>query len=105
MTIVPYYPLGDDVMKSIIRLQLGRIGKRLKENHRAEFVVDDGVVDAIRNRCREVESGARNVDHILTGTLLPEISREFLARMAAGQPISSVRVSVNGDGQFAYQIQ
>lgn len=56
MTIVPYYPLGDDVMKSIIRLQLGRIGKRLKENHRAEFVVDDGVVDAIRNRCREVES-------------------------------------------------
>lgn len=104
-TIVPYYPLGDDVMKSIIRLQLGRIGKRLKENHRAEFVVDDGVVDAIRNRCREVESGARNVDHILTGTLLPEISREFLARMAAGQAISRVRVSVNGDGQFAYQIQ
>lgn len=103
-TIVPYYPLGDDVMKSIIRLQLGRIGKRLKENHRAEFVVDDGVVDAIRNRCREVESGARNVDHILTGTLLPEISREFLARMAAGQAISRVRVSVNGDAQFAYEI-
>ncbi len=104
MTIVPYYPLGDDVMKSIIRLQLGRIGKRLKENHRAEFVVDDGVVDAIRNRCHEVESGARNVDHILTGTLLPEISREFLSRMAAGNAINSVRVSVNGDGQFAYEI-
>lgn len=103
-TIVPYYPLGDDVMKSIIRLQLGRIGKRLKENHRAEFVVDDGVVDAIRNRCREVESGARNVDHILTGTLLPEISREFLARMAAGQAISRVRVSVNADAQFGYEI-
>ncbi len=103
-TIVPYYPLGDDVIKSIIRLQLGRIGKRLKENHRAEFIVDDGVVDAIRNRCREVESGARNVDHILTGTLLPEISREFLARMAAGEAIASVRVSVNGDGQFAYEI-
>ena len=104
MTTVPYYPLGDDVMKSIIRLQLGRIGKRLKENHRAEFVVDDGVVDAIRNRCREVESGARNVDHILTGSLLPEISREFLSRMAAGNAISRVRVSVNGDGNFAYEI-
>ena len=103
-TIVPYYPLGDDVIKSIIRLQLGRIGKRLKENHRAEFIVDDGVVDAIRNRCREVESGARNVDHILTGTLLPEISREFLARMAAGDAITSVRVSVKDDGQFAYEI-
>lgn len=103
-TIVPYYPLGDDVIKSIIRLQLGRIGKRLKENHRAEFIVDDGVVDAIRNRCREVESGARNVDHILTGTLLPEISREFLARMAAGNAINSVRVSVKDDGQFAYEI-
>lgn len=104
MTIVPYYPLGDDVMKSIIRLQLSRIGKRLRENHRAEFVVDDGVVDAIRNRCREVESGARNVDHILTGSLLPEISREFLARMAEGQAISRVRVAVNGDGQFAYEL-
>lgn len=103
-TIVPYYPLGDDVMKSIIRLQLGRIGKRLKENHRAEFVVEDGVVDAIRNRCREVESGARNVDHILTGTLLPEISREFLARMAEGNAISRVRVSVAGEGNFAYEI-
>ena len=103
-TIVPYYPLGDDVMKSIIRLQLGRIGKRLKENHRAEFLVDDGVVDAIRNRCREVESGARNVDHILTGTLLPEISREFLSRMAAGNVINGVRVSVTAEGQFAYEI-
>ena len=105
MTIVPYYPLGDEVMKSIIRLQLDRIGKRLKENHRAEFIVDEGIVDAIRNRCREVESGARNVDHILTGTVLPEISREFLARMAEGQAISRVRISVNADGQFAYEIQ
>ncbi len=105
MTIVPYYPLGDEVMKSIIRLQLGRIGKRLKDNHRAEFIVDDGIVDAIRNRCREVESGARNVDHILTGTVLPEISREFLARMAEGQAISRVRVSLNDDGQFAYEIK
>jgi type VI secretion system protein VasG len=105
MTIVPYYPLGDEVMKSIIRLQLDRIGKRLKENHRAEFLVEDGIVDAIRSRCREVESGARNVDHILTGTVLPEISREFLARMAQGQAISRVRISVNGDGQFAYEVQ
>ena len=104
MTVVPYFPLSDDVMRSIIKLQLGRISTRLWENHRAEFQYQDEVVEAIRNRCREVESGARNVDHILTGTVLPEISREFLSRMAAGTPISKVEIQVDGEGKFLYQI-
>jgi type VI secretion system protein VasG len=61
-------------------------------------------VATIAGRCKEVESGARNVDHILTGTLLPEISREFLARMAEGQPVSKVHVGVGADGKFTYEI-
>jgi type VI secretion system protein VasG len=101
--VVPYYPLSDDVLRRIIRLQLGRIASRFRENHRAEFLYDDAVVEAIRSRCREVESGARNVDHILTGTLLPEVSRQILVRMAEGQPISRVAVSVDGSG-FRYEI-
>jgi type VI secretion system protein VasG len=104
MTVVPYYPLADDVMRQIIRLQLGRIADRLKENHRAEFQYDDALISAVAGRCKEVESGARNVDHILTRTLLPEVSREFLARMAEGQAISRVHVSVDPAGNFRYEI-
>lgn len=104
MTVVPYYPLADEVMRQIIRLQLGRIADRLRANHRAEFIYDDALVDAVASRCREVESGARNIDHILTRTLLPELSSEFLARMAGGDPIARVHVSVDGAGAFQYQI-
>ena len=71
-------------MKLIIKLQLGRIGKRLMENHGATFSYDEAVVNEIGSRCKEVESGARNVDSILTKTVLPDLSGEFLARMAEG---------------------
>jgi type VI secretion system protein VasG len=102
--VVPYYPIADDVMKRIIELQLGRIRSRLMENHRAQFTYDQALVDAVAKRCTEVESGARNVDHILTRTLLPEISKEFLARMANGDAISKVHVSVGSQGEFQYEI-
>ena len=102
--IVPYYPIADDIMKKIIELQLGRIQKRLFENHRAQFSYDPTLVDEVARRCTEVESGARNVDHILTRTLLPEISKEFLAKMASGEGISRVHVSVGSKGGFQYQI-
>jgi len=101
--VVPYYPITDDIMKKIIELQLGRIRSRLMENHRAQFTYDSVLVDEVARRCTEVESGARNVDHILTRTLLPEISREFLARMAAGEAIDKVHVTVDGGG-FKYEI-
>jgi type VI secretion system protein VasG len=104
LIVVPYYPIGDDAMRRIIELQLGRIRTRLQENNRAQFTYDDAVVTEVARRCTEVESGARNVDHILTRTLLPEISREFLARMAAGDSISRVHVSVDGSGGFQYAI-
>ena len=104
MVVVPYYPIGDKVMKEIIKLQLSRIGARLAENHGAKFSYDDAVVAEIAARCKEVESGARNVDHILTRTLLPEMSGEFLSRMATGAPVSRVHVSVGDGGAFRYDI-
>jgi type VI secretion system protein VasG len=102
--VVPYYPIADDVMRQIIQLQLSRIKNRLQENHRAKFTYDDAVVGAVASRCKEVESGARNVEHILMRTLLPEISREILSRMAAGEKIASVHVAVGEDGAFQYAI-
>lgn len=103
MVVVPYYPISDEVMREIIKLQLERIGKRLEENHGAEFSYDDKLVQEVANRCKEVESGARNVDHILTRTLLPEMSGEFLSRMASGQGVERVHVGVTDDGKFSYQ--
>jgi type VI secretion system protein VasG len=103
MNIVPYYALDDAVIRRIIGLQLMRIADRVRENHKAAFTYDDAVVDAIAARCTEVESGARNIDHILTGTLLPELSQTFLEYLAEGKPITSVRVGA-ADGKFNYKI-
>jgi type VI secretion system protein VasG len=102
VTLVPYFPLNDSVMRSIVELQLGRIRRRVQENHRAAFNYDPGLVAGIASRCTEVESGARNVDHILTRTLLPEMSAAFLARMANNEPIAAVHVSISAEGGFCY---
>lgn len=104
MVVVPYFPLTDEVIRRIIYLQLKRIGDRVREHHRASFTYDDTLVNTVAGRCKEVESGARNVDHILTGTLLPEMSSEFLTRMAEGKTIEKVNVTVDGSGKFVYQI-
>jgi len=103
--VVPYYPIRDEVMRSIIRMQLSRIRDRLKENHRAALTYDDALVDAIASRCTEVQTGARNVDHILTRTVLPELSRELLARMASGQKVGAVHIRVGNQGNFEYGIE
>lgn len=104
VTIVPYFPLSDDVMRKIIELQLGRIRKRIHENYRATFEWTPQVVEHIGERCREVQTGARNVDHILTRGLLPELSAEFLARMADGGVIKAVKVGINDSAGFSYEI-
>jgi type VI secretion system protein VasG len=105
MAVVPYYPISDEVMRRIIGLQLERVGQRLAENHGATFSYDEAVVTEIARRCEEVESGARNIDHILTRTLLPEMSNEFLACMASEKSVSRVHVGVNRDGQFSYVLR
>jgi type VI secretion system protein VasG len=104
LSIVPYYPLTDDVMKRIIRLKLGKVVRRVWDHYRAKLRFTDELVDTICSRCTEVDTGARNVDHILTRTLLPEMSSEFLSRMASGGSISAVEISVADDGSFAYTI-
>ena len=105
MAVVPYYPISDEVMRRIIRLQLERVGRRLAENHGATFSYDEAVVNEIASRCEEVESGARNIDHILTRTLLPEMSNEFLACMASEKSVSRVHVGTGADGQFSYVLR
>ena len=102
--VVPYYPIAPEIMRRIIELQLGRIRNRIRENHRAALSYDEALIDTIAKRCTEVDSGARNVDHILTRTLLPEMSKEFLSRMATGQPVSKVHISVTPQGSFAYDV-
>jgi type VI secretion system protein VasG len=102
MVIIPYYPVRDEVLKQIIRLKLGKIKRRLQENHRIDLMHDESLIAEVANRCTEVESGARNVDNILTNTLLPDISRRILAGMAEGQRLSSIQVSIGENGQFVY---
>jgi type VI secretion system protein VasG len=104
LSVVPYYPLGDQVIRRIIKLQLDRVAKRVRENHKALFVYEDALVEQIANRCRESESGARNVDAIITRNLLPEISQEVLGRMARAEAITKVHVGVDDKGGFKYEI-
>jgi type VI secretion system protein VasG len=103
LTILPYFPLSDAVMKDIIKLKLGKIRRRIAENYRADFHWTDALVAAVAARCTEVESGARNVDHILTRTLLPELAAEFLARMAEGKIVRAVKADAKPEGGFAYE--
>lgn len=98
---IPYYPLSDDMVANICRLQLGRIEKRIAINHKLPFLYDEDVVRLIVNRCTELESGGRMIDAILTNTLLPSISREMLTRLMAGSKVSQVRVTVD-NGEFGY---
>jgi type VI secretion system protein VasG len=102
LVIVPYLPIRDEAMRTIISLKLGKIKRRLEETHRIQLINDDALIEEVARRCTEVESGARNVDNILTNTLLPEISARILSRIAEGQKLESVRVGVGVDGAFVY---
>ena len=102
LVVIPYYPLGDAMLANIVRLQLGRIARRVTEHHKIPFQYGDEAVQLIVSRCTEVESGGRMIDAILTNTVLPSISREFLTRTLAGQPLNGVRLEVAG-GDFAYR--
>jgi type VI secretion system protein VasG len=103
MMIIPYFPVRDEALKKIILLKLGKIQRRIQENHKIAMVCGDAVVDEVAKRCTEVESGARNVDNILSNTMLPEISRQVLSRMAEESPMERVEVSVGTDSNFTYQ--
>ena len=102
--VVPYYPLNDDVLADVIKLKLDRIAARVAANHQAELSYDDALVESVLARCTEVDTGARAVDHILNGSLLPEVAESVLARMAEGQPIQRIKVSAAKDGAFRFKV-
>jgi type VI secretion system protein VasG len=102
LVVIPYYPLGDQMLAAIVRLQLGRISRRVTEHHRIPFQYGDDAVKLIVSRCTEVESGGRMIDAILTNTVLPAISREFLTRAMSGAVLKGVRLEVE-NGDFAYR--
>jgi type VI secretion system protein VasG len=104
LKVVPFYPIPDDVLAEIIELKLDRIGRRVAANHKAAFAYEESLVDAVLARCTEVDSGARNVDNILNGTLLPEIAGAVLARMAEGRSIERISVRADASGDFEYVI-
>ena len=105
MTVVPFYTIDQDVMVEITRLKLGHLADRLMESHKMALGVDDTVVYSIAERCTTTETGARNVDHIINGSLLPELSTKILEEMATGHVPGGIRIGVDGAGAFTFRFE
>jgi len=101
---IPYYPLSDEMLGNIVKLQLERVRRRVTDSYKIPFSYDGEVVSLIASRCTEIESGGRMIDAVLTNTLLPELSRELLLRTLDGRPPARVTVSVK-DSEFAYSFE
>ncbi|MFA7474252.1 MAG: type VI secretion system ATPase TssH [Castellaniella sp.] len=100
MTVVPFLTLKADALKGIVRLKLGKLARRMQQNNKIRLEIDEAVIDAITQRCTEVDTGARNIDFILRGTLLPMLSNTLLTHMAEARDISQARLEVDDQGQF-----
>lgn len=97
LTVVPYFPIGDEVLRKIVGLKLAKIARRITQNHGAVLEYPAELVDSIANRCLDVDSGARDADAILTRTVLAKISSDLLARMATGKPVKKIALTLKGD--------
>jgi type VI secretion system protein VasG len=102
LVTIPYYPLSDEMLGQIVKLQLNRIKKRVEARYKIPFEYSEDVVKLVVSRCTESESGGRMIDAILTNTMLPDISREFLVKMMQGKEIQRVQVHA-ADGAFQYR--
>ncbi|HLH38675.1 MAG TPA: type VI secretion system ATPase TssH [Bryobacteraceae bacterium] len=102
LVIIPYFPVRDEALKRIVLLKLEKIKRRLLETHKIDFSYDDALVEEVARRCTEVESGARNIDNILTNSLLPEISRKLLEHIAEGRKPQGIRTGIGENGEFTY---
>jgi type VI secretion system protein VasG len=102
MKVVPFYPLRKETMKGIVRMKLSQIGKRLRDAHNMSFVFESAVVDRIADRCTEVDTGARNVDFVIDRTVLPDVSKALLAKMAEQQVPATLTLGINEAGEFTY---
>ena len=105
VTLVPYLPLADATIRTIVELQLGRIRKRVREAHKASFEYDPILVETIASRCTESASGARNIENILSRTLLPEMSARVLEALATNAPVSRLHVGIGESGAFTYSVE
>jgi len=103
-TVIPYYPLGDEDLIKISKINMNRIAKRIRNHYDADFSYDDDVMLHIVARCQEVDTGARNIENILTRTMLPEMAIECLSRLSNNQEISKIHVGVTEEGPFTYEI-
>ncbi len=104
LVVVPFYSISEQMLITITKLQLQRIVDRFRENHGAELVVGNDLVEAVVERCTDTQSGARAVDQILTHSLLPQMSAHVLQSMAAGKEFKKIEVSVGADGDFVFQV-
>jgi type VI secretion system protein VasG len=104
VNLVPYFPLSEEIIRQIVVLQLGRIARRVREAYKAAFEYDHELVETIARRCTESSSGARNVENILSRTLLPELSAEVLGRLAGGEAITRIAVGIDPAGSFTYTL-
>jgi type VI secretion system protein VasG len=102
MKVIPFYPLRKEAMKGIVRLKLGQIGKRLRESHGMEFGYDQVVADTIVERCTQIDTGARNIDFIIDRTVLPDVAKAMLARMAEEKMPSKLTLGMDASGNFTY---
>ena len=101
LVVVPFFPISKDMLKAIIRLNLTKVQKRVKENHKIPFTFDETVPDLIATRCTELERGARMVEALITNNMLPDIGQEMLARMMDGKPATRIHVGAK-EGNFNY---
>ncbi|MDD2273406.1 MAG: type VI secretion system ATPase TssH [Desulfuromonadaceae bacterium] len=105
MTIVPFYLLDPSFMKQIVTLRLNKLADRLMESHKMTFAYSDAVLECIAERCTEVETGARNIDHIMRGTILPQLSEKILMQMGSGDMPAAVRLDVAKGGDFSFAFE
>ena len=103
MTVIPFLTLGHDVLKQIARMKVAKVGKRLLEAHKMSFEVDDAAYELIASQCNQVDVGARQVDHILDQTVLPDLSRRLLQQMSSDKMPSGVRMGVDDNNEFTYE--
>jgi type VI secretion system protein VasG len=103
-TIVPYYPLSDEILGRIVRLKLGKIARRVRDTYDAELTYDDAVVAQVAERCTEADTGARNIDHVLNKTMLPDLSARVLRAMAEGRKFKQVKLATDPEGRFTLDI-
>ena len=101
MTVVPYVPISPEALLGIAKMKLGAVVRRAKEIHDIDLRIDDAVFQAVADRCKEVQSGARNVDHVIRGSILPVVSNEVLRGIAEGVALPALRLGLDGAGQLS----